>query len=245
MIACSCLSDLHADHLGRPVFGTDAEGTVVWRGGITTPFGVSVTGASALSAPGATPLRFPGQYADAETARGDGGADASATLWHYNHHRTYDPALGRYLQSDPIGLQGGINRYAYVGGNPVRWVDPTGEVGKQFREAWTISKEEYENMKRRNVEGGDKYAHCMANCRASKLGDDVQCSAEFISSIREAIDYPKNRLIRQMSDAEAKADMGSDFAENYIGQFGPKTFPNQSCSNICGKFFPISVEDNR
>ena len=81
-----------------------------------------------LSAPGATPLRFPGQYADAETARGDGGADASATLWHYNHHRTFDPALGRYLQSDPIGLQGGINRYAYVGGNPVGWVDPTGEV---------------------------------------------------------------------------------------------------------------------
>jgi len=45
---------------------------------------------------------------------------------HYNLYRDYDPTLGRYLQADPIGLDGGDNVYGYVGGNPVGWVGPEG-----------------------------------------------------------------------------------------------------------------------
>jgi RHS repeat-associated protein/uncharacterized repeat protein (TIGR02543 family) len=59
-------------------------------------------------------LRFPGQYYDPETGL------------HYNMARYYNPAVGGYDQSDPIGLAGGINTYTYVGGNPVNAIDPLG-----------------------------------------------------------------------------------------------------------------------
>ena len=59
-------------------------------------------------------LRFPGQYYNAETGL------------HYNWNRYYDPETGRYLSPDPIGLDGGLNLYAYVENDPVNWSDPEG-----------------------------------------------------------------------------------------------------------------------
>jgi RHS repeat-associated protein len=56
-------------------------------------------------------LRFPGQYYDEETGK------------HYNYFRGYDPSTGRYVESDPIGLEGGLNTYLYVDANPVNRMD--------------------------------------------------------------------------------------------------------------------------
>lgn len=113
--ANSGLAFLHSDHLGRPQFATSPTGDVIWDiGAEVTPFGDAVNLAGAF----AQQLMFPGQYADVET-----GEDVVLS---HNWHRTYDSTLGRYLQADPIGLAGGLNRYAYVGGNPVSLVDPAG-----------------------------------------------------------------------------------------------------------------------
>jgi len=125
-VAVEGLFYLHADHLGRPQFATDVSGAVVWdMGEGVTPFGDSVNLAGAF----AQRLMFPGQYADVETSDPENGDNV--TLSH-NWHRTYDPTLGRYLQSDPIGLAGGLNRYAYVGGNPLGAIDPDGQFW------WTV-----------------------------------------------------------------------------------------------------------
>jgi len=51
---------------------------------------------------------------------------ACSVQLHYNYHRTYDPNTGRYLESDPIGINGGMNTYGYALQNPLYWIDPIG-----------------------------------------------------------------------------------------------------------------------
>jgi RHS repeat-associated protein len=96
------------DHLGSPHQITDANGAVVWLWH-PDPFGNG-------DPIGAFPyeLRFPGQFFD------------QATRLHYNYFRDYDPRTGRYIESDPVGLAGGINTYAYTRNAPTTNVDATG-----------------------------------------------------------------------------------------------------------------------
>ena len=97
---------------------SDEAGVKVWSAA-HDPFGQATVDedVDGNGNPVALPVRFPGQYYDQETGL------------HYNWHRYYDPATGRYIISDPIGLGGGdLNLYSYVFQNPVNGADPTGEA---------------------------------------------------------------------------------------------------------------------
>ncbi|MFJ1582511.1 RHS repeat-associated core domain-containing protein [Streptomyces sp. NPDC088197] len=97
------------DLVGSPTELVDPDGDVVWRARGTL-YGVRPPDA----ADGVQcPLRFPGQYFDAETGL------------HYNVFRYYDPEVGGYFSPDPLGLDPGPNHYAYVP-NPLSWCDPLG-----------------------------------------------------------------------------------------------------------------------
>ena len=100
----------------RAITTSDAANVKVWEWKNDDPFGTNQPNQD----PNATGtafqynLRFPGQYYDMETNT------------HYNYFRDYDPSIGRYVQSDPIGLKGGNNTYAYADGSPTSRSDLLG-----------------------------------------------------------------------------------------------------------------------
>ncbi len=105
----------HDDHLGAPLAATDTANVTLWRWD-RMPFGET----TADEDPDGDKkkfiyaLRFPGQYYDKEAGL------------NYNYFREYDPGTGRYWESDPVGLIGGLTGYVYVSSNPLQNVDPYG-----------------------------------------------------------------------------------------------------------------------
>jgi RHS repeat-associated protein len=107
---------IHTDHLSTPRrISRPSDNVIVWRWD-SDPFGTDAANQDpdGDSTAFAYQLRFPGQYFDAETGLS------------YNYFRNYDPAIGRYVESDPIGLAAGPNTYAYVESRPLATIDPFG-----------------------------------------------------------------------------------------------------------------------
>jgi RHS repeat-associated protein len=102
------------DQVDTPLVLAQPDGTTIWDWRNRDPFGNNAPVTSSVLQQ--YTLRFPGQIADTETGL------------FYNYLRDYDPQTGRYIQSDPIGLGGGINTYTYALSNPVKFTDPTGEL---------------------------------------------------------------------------------------------------------------------
>ena len=106
------------DHLGTPLDLLNSDGNTVWTAKYKAWGGLFQNEIATTH----QPLRFQGQYFDAETGL------------HYNRHRYYDPETARFVTQDPIGLPGGVNFYIYSI-NPINWVDPVGLTSSSYGSA--------------------------------------------------------------------------------------------------------------
>lgn len=144
--------------------------TTVWAWDSTT-FGVGLPSVQTVK----FNLRFPGQYYD------------ELTKQHYNHNRFYNPALGRYVEPDRIGLEGGLNPYIYANGNPVSNIDPSGLYA-------------YINAKNEWVENGQSFYSISGGAFTDKL------SYNFASDVATLAPLPKFSWLSKFDDLLFKSE---------------------------------------
>ena len=157
-------------------FMYDDMSNIVWQWDNSDPFGNNTpnqnpNGAGQFS----FNLRFPGQYEDTETNLA------------YNINRDYDPAIGRYIQSDPIGLAGGINTYTYVEGSPLSLVDPKGLCDTPPTECKKIGEQ---SSKWPGIPSG--YKRCIYSCKTSS---GVNTIPRFVPESQECPDKLENQWV--------------------------------------------------
>ncbi|MES2296810.1 MAG: Ig-like domain-containing protein [Pseudomonadota bacterium] len=149
-----------ADQINTPKLVTDSNGAPVWQMD-NDPFGANLPNENVSGQTFTYNQRFPGQYYDKETGL------------HYNDFRDYDPQTGRYLESDPIGLYGGLNTYAYVDGNPLTGVDPLGLANSGVKVQIPGGKETTVRIDNPHVPGQQKHAHvCEKGCKEIVVNED-------------------------------------------------------------------------
>ncbi len=208
------LTYLHPDHLGTPRLATDSTKRVVWRWD-SAPFGDTLPAADpdGDGVPFTLNLRFPGQYFDTETGL------------HYNYYRDYDPVTGRYLESDPIGLRGGVGTYGYVGGRPLTKRDLLGLIG--YDSGSRCDKEQLQEIALASSKVWQKLSSACGRCGES--GNCVPC--EYADALKRAfqrvmVDCRENPSVGR-TPCGATSEAGDRMA------FYPRAFTHQMPSE-CG-----------
>jgi len=152
-------------------------------------------------------LRFPGQYFDAETNL------------HYNHFRYYDPELGRYITSDPLGIRAGTNTYNYVGSNSVNYDDKYGlfnpllfmwdvgciafnEYSRKSKDEWNskVTKQYKENKKLIEFEYDISIRNCFIAYKGSYGVDGHNDVCKYNECIENAIAVYDKRSLKNDND---------------------------------------------
>ncbi len=199
----------HTNHLDAPVALTDDAGIIQWKAHYNA-FGEAIIDVNNIT----LNVRLPGQYFDSETNV------------HYNYFRDYDPEIGRYLQSDPIGLEGGINTYGYVGGNPINYMDPKGlNPYEVFRRAFLLGR----------VIGNAEAARRAADTAERQRQRDALCqSGIYCSPIDNP--FPIDPLTYQDDDDNVIPFPGKPATT------GNPAYPN-SCQTACNRKWSNDIRD--
>ena len=221
---------LHTDHLETPVLGTDKFGTQTWKA-ISEAFGETKAETSSSITMN---LRFAGQYFDDESGL------------HQNYFRDYRPRTGRYIQRDPIGLEGGINTYAYVGGSPLMVSDPSGLVSP--------------TLLRPIVGGGIAVAvaisRCMRSAACVRLAQNAAAAAAasgVVAACMSTYDAVRNWVTSQEANGNpggeeapsSGADSGVKIDDKIKGQIGDRGWTEQDVQDAANGPPAGTTTDNR
>lgn len=212
---------VHSDHLNTPRKLTNASGQAVWQWSYSA-FGEDkptvaenrFANLDTTPNPGTTGisevkfnLRYPGQYADEESGL------------FYNYFRSYDARMGRYSQPDPIGLDGGWNRFGYVDGNPLKYIDPMGlqsdlQPRRPNRPDWLQPVPPNRNC---------VTAECAAGLPPAPNENRTQ----------KEIDYGQCKMVCQISLAVPVAMCNAALGGGLLGTAGAAVAKGGACSWVC------------
>jgi RHS repeat-associated protein len=189
------------DHLGTPQELTDYSGEIMWSAKYRAYGNLAALDVAEID----NPLRFQGQYFDAETGL------------HYNRHRYYNPGTGRFLTPDPIKLAGGLNNYQYVP-NPTGWVDPLGLNGCPGSEGNKSQKAQERPEEKSKVEDGETSAPTAAsvNWKGFSQGKLQPHYQKHVIDQKEFGDISQADYLKQ---AKGFAKESGTFNETNVGNF--------------------------